>query len=183
MEGAGVTQGTLFPHAGDYPRSGAAMSTCKRYRYSLWRDWKDGDRCNFIMLNPSTADATLNDPTVERCQRRAHQWGYGGLVVSNLFALRSTDPKALLENEDPIGRGDNDLAILSAALASRLVVCAWGNHGSILDRSTKVRDMLVKARIPLYYLKLAKAGEPCHPLYLPYSLKPILWDSPGGTDG
>ena len=167
-------QGQLFAPGG-YPRSGARMSACGKYRYELWRDWAAGRRCNFIMLNPSTADEVENDPTVERCQRRAQQWGYDRLVVTNLFALRSTDPSALLSAEDPTAAGENDLAILEAALASSLVVCAWGNHGHILARSAQVRLMLTEADVVLHYLKLGKTGEPCHPLYLPYSLKPTLW--------
>ena len=82
---------SLFPCS-----SGAVFSECKRYRYSLWRVWNpDLPVCMFLMLNPSTADETTNDPTVERCQRRAVQMGYGGLHVGNIFAWRSTDPTGI----------------------------------------------------------------------------------------
>jgi hypothetical protein len=74
------------------PARGAAFSACRRYRYRLWRMWDRRPHCCFVMLNPSTADELANDPTVERCERRARAWGYGGLEVANVFAWRSTDP-------------------------------------------------------------------------------------------
>lgn len=89
---------TLFPE-----QSGADFSPCQRYRYKLWRKWGNGDLVNFLMLNPSTADAVQNDPTVERCERRARQLGFDGLIVTNLFAFRATDPRTLKAAPDPIG--------------------------------------------------------------------------------
>ena len=100
---------SLFPES-----SGATFSPCRRYRYTLWRQWDERPPATFIMLNPSTADETANDPTVERCQRRAQAMGYGGVRVANIFALRSTDPRALYTAEDPVGP-ENDHALLTLA--------------------------------------------------------------------
>jgi hypothetical protein len=157
---------------------GAIFSPCKWYRYRLWRRWAEGRPCLFIMLNPSTADEVANDPTVERCERRVRAWGYPGLEVVNLFAFRATDPKAMKAAEEPIGC-ENEAEICSAASDAALVVCAWGNHGRHLDRSSTVRANLQFMGVPLHYLALSKTGEPQHPLYLPYELKPVLWQGEG----
>src|SRR5581483_9586135 len=97
------------------------------YRYSLARFFGDGGVVNFIMLNPSTADAETDDPTIRRCLGFAKAWGYGTLVVTNLFAYRATDPAELAKAGDPVGP-DNDTRLWSEAQLSDLVVCAWGNH-------------------------------------------------------
>lgn len=115
---------------------GALFSDCRRYRYLLWRTWDvDKGGVLFIMLNPSTADETVNDPTIERCYRRAMQWGYGGIVVANIFALRSTDPQMLYSENLPIQEANrpfhNDTIIRSTAKGARLVVCGWGEHGAL----------------------------------------------------
>ena len=154
------------------------FSDDRRYRYSLAIAWRTGTRVvNFLMLNPSTADEVKNDPTVERCERRARSRGYDGLVITNLFALRATDPRELLRSLDPIGP-ENDAAILTAALGSDLVICAWGNYGRILDRSRKVLKLLLDAGIQLHCLKLGQTVEPAQPLYFPYELTPKAWDQP-----
>lgn len=156
-------------------QSRAVFSPDRVYRYTLCRTWGGGGRhVNFVMLNPSTADEVSNDPTVERCQRRAVEWGYDGLFVTNIFALRSTDPAGLKAVDDPVGPA-NDQHLLTCARSANLVVCAWGNHGSLHGRSGAVRSML--GGVSLHVLKLAGSGEPCHPLYLPYSLKPIQWEA------
>lgn len=160
----------------DTPRikSGATYSDCERYRFKLWREWSDEPMVNFLMLNPSTATERDNDPTVERCQRRAERWGYGGLIVTNIFAFRSTDPRGL-KIDDPIGSG-NDAAILEAATESRLIVCAWGTHGVLHDRGNAVLELLRKQKRikdKLRALKVGKSGYPMHPLYLPYELEPV----------
>ncbi len=116
------------------------------------------------MLNPSTADAERSDPTVTRCVHYAQAWGFGALIVTNLFAHRSTDPRALKVVDDPVGP-DNDAWILRAAQSVHRVVVAWGVHGTLLDRDTHVLALL--ADCPLYRLGQSRAGHPRHPLYLP----------------
>lgn len=154
---------------------GATFSECRRYRFTLNRTW-DADRPKilFVMLNPSTADELNNDPTVERCQRRAIKWGYGALGVANLFAYRSTSPMALYECEDPVGTGNDD-AIVQQARESDMVICAWGSHGALNDRGMHVRKLLTDAGIKLHYLHLNADGTPGHPLYLAYELQPTPW--------
>jgi len=125
------------------------------------------------MLNPSTANEVANDPTVERCERRAREWGYGRLDVVNLFAFRSTDPKALYSLEDPVGP-DNDRHILESAASAGRLICAWGVHGALGDRGEKVLDMLHRNGEQPHALAITVGGHPRHPLYLPYSLKPVL---------
>ena len=150
--------------------SGALFSPCKRYRYRLWRIWDERfPAVNFICLNPSTADETANDPTVTRLMRRADQLGYGALVVTNLFAFRATDPRDMKAATDPVGP-DNDGHIVNVARSCALVVCGWGSHGAYRGRAGEVRKLL--AGIPLTCLRTGKNGEPCHPLYLNYDLKP-----------
>lgn len=156
--------------------TGATFSDCERYRYKLWRIWDESKGiCMFLMLNPSTADDIDNDATVERCERRARQMGYGGLVVCNLFAFRSTDPAIMKGQEMPKGVS-NDAAILEAAREAEIVICAWGGDGKHMQRSNVVRDLLRGAGIKLHYLRMGSNGEPWHPLYVPYSEKPKLWD-------
>lgn len=154
--------------------TGADFSPCRKYRYTLWRIWGKQPVCMFTMLNPSTADEVKNDPTVERCERRARMWGYGGLFVTNIFALRSTDPKALYDCDDPVGP-DNDEAILTCAKKAGLVVCAWGSHGLLNGRGEAVRRLLA-SHVDLHYLKLSvTTGQPGHPLYIGYSVEPKPW--------
>lgn len=158
--------------------SGAQFSECGQYRYSLWRRW-DPEKpvATFVMLNPSTADAIDNDPTVERCQRRAEKMGYGGLRVANIFAYRSTDPQALYDHTEPIGE-ENDAAILEAAQDAGIVICAWGSHGNHLGRGAAVIKMLQEAGIELHYLQLNKDGTPKHPLYVAYEKTPEAFKKP-----
>lgn len=154
--------------------SGASFSRCRKWRYLLWRRWADGPVANFLMLNPSTADEVKLDPSCTRARLYAERWGFGALVVTNLFAWRATDPVDMKAVKDPIGSG-NDRAILHAARNSALVVCAWGNHGTHLERSTRVISLLRRKKISLRALRLNGNGEPAHPLYLPASLKPRKW--------
>lgn len=153
---------------------GAEFSDCETYRYRLWRTWDSRKPpLVFCMLNPSTADAEQDDPTVARCSERARRLGYGGLEVVNLFALRSTDPKALYGHADPVGP-KNDSAILSAAERGN-VVCAWGNHGKLQGRDKAVLALLRAAGLPALALKVSKDGHPSHPLYLSYDLEPTVY--------
>lgn len=149
-----------------------------KYRFVLARRWgPSGRRVNFIMLNPSTADGLIDDPTIRRCMGYARAWGYDGLTVTNLFALRSTNPGRLMRAADPIGH-KNDEIIGHQALAADLVVCAWGSHGNLFNRDRIVRRNLDGLGLSLHYLKLTDKGAPNHPLYLPSGLTPIRWASP-----
>jgi hypothetical protein len=152
--------------------SGAVFSSCRRWRYLLWRRW-DPRRpiANFLMLNPSTADEFKLDPSCTRARLYAERWGYGALIVTNIFGWRATDPDEMKAARDPVGRGNNR-AILRAARESAVVVCAWGNHGAHLGRSDVVRTLLTKAGIAPRVLRMNGSGEPAHPLYLPGDLKP-----------
>jgi hypothetical protein len=152
--------------------SGAVFSRCRRWRYLLWRRWDARlPVANFLMLNPSTADEFKLDPSCTRARLYAERWGYGALIVTNLFGWRATEPADMKAARDPVGRG-NDRAILRAALESAIVVCAWGNHGAHHGRSTSVRELLQEAGIALHALRVNGDGEPAHPLYLPATLKP-----------
>lgn len=156
--------------------SSAIISECKKYRYRLERSWPEGNQSEkacFIMLNPSTADATQDDPTIRRCIGFAKSWGYGGLIVVNIFAYRCTKPIELWCQEDSIGK-DNDGYILDAAKECNGAVAAWGSF-AWKNRHSFVRNLLVKNKISLYCLGLTKGGAPKHPLYLRADLKPQLW--------
>jgi hypothetical protein len=150
----------------------AEISECGLYRYTLERNWGDGPTLNYLMLNPSIADAMQDDPTIARCIVRAKGLGFGGLVVTNLFAYRSTDPKLLKRVSDPVGPR-NDERILEVARRAEMVICAWGKDGKLLGRAFKVKQVLSRAGIRLHALKIGVDGAPWHPLYLPYELQPI----------
>lgn len=167
-----LAQDPLFA---DGTSSGAVIDGA--FRYTLWRTWTPGlPVCGWIMLNPSTADATTDDPTVRRCVGYARAWGFGGIVVRNLFALRATNPAALLDAPDPVGPG-NDVWLSRWDGVGRVVV-AWGTgrwprrHG----RSTHVAALL--APLSPVCLRLAADGQPVHPLYQPANLTPISWQVP-----
>lgn len=156
----------------------AIFSPCRKYRYTLRRrTGLDNDRViNFICLNPSTADEVVNDPTVSRLVTRGMRLGYGIVVVTNIFAWRSTDPMAMKLAYDPIGP-QNDGHLLSEAQAAELVVCAWGTHGAFRGRGDQVETRLRRHGVRLHVLRLTrKTGVPEHPLYLPYALEPKLWE-------
>lgn len=151
---------------------GATFSPDRRYRWSLYRIWQPrAPLVCYVLLNPSTADETRNDPTVARCQVRALNAGYGGLLVVNIFAWRSTNPAELYQVADPVGVA-NDRAILTAVRKSELVVCGWGKHGALLDRGKKVVELIRSTgRVP-HALRINSDGSPEHPLYLSYELEP-----------
>ena len=155
--------------------SGAQFSRCRRWRYLLWRQWNPAAPvANFLMLNPSTADEVKLDPSCTRARLYAERWGFGALIVTNLFGWRATDPDNMKAAKDPVGAG-NDRAILEAARNSALVVCAWGNHGAHLGRSKKVLELLGREKVALHALRLNGNGEPAHPLYLPGALRATPW--------
>lgn len=158
--------------------SGAKFSTCRRYRYTLNREWGAGLRMAFVGLNPSTADETTDDPTIRRCVAFARGWGFGSLVMLNLFAWRDTSPRAMKLVDDPIGV-ENDAVIARIGEQSAMIVAAWGVHGSHINREQQVlcllhdRGLAGKVRC----LGTTKAGNPKHPLYLNRQTRPraFLW--------
>jgi hypothetical protein len=161
---------------GDAP-STAYYSDCERYRYALTREWDaSGRKALFIMLNPSTATEVQNDPTVERCERRARTLGFGAFCVANIFAWRDTDPRNMRAAVDPIGP-KNDVTLLKYTDWADLIICAWGTHGTHMGRGAKVEALLRETQRPLYHLGLSKAGHPKHPLYIAYREQPRLWDA------
>jgi hypothetical protein len=134
-------------------------------------------RVNFVMLNPSTADAFQLDPTVRRCMGFARHWGFGQVEVTNIFAFRSTDPRGLKTSPDPVGSGNDD-AIVEAASRADLVIAAWGTHGVLNGRSDAVWELLSAAGVSLYALRVTAHGLPSHPLYLPADASPLAWSPP-----
>lgn len=145
----------------------ATFSPCRRYRYTLWRRWGDGPYAMFVGLNPSTADETTDDPTIRRCIRFARDWGYDALCMTNLFALRATDPKVMLADPEPVGP-ENDDKLLVFGVNAGIVIAAWGAHGGHLNRDME----LLRFPFDMHHLGLTKAGKPRHPLYLPADSTP-----------
>lgn len=153
----------------------AVISACGRYRYLLTRQVGPGSRtATFIMLNPSTADATINDNTIRRCIDFARRWGCGRLAVLNLFAVRATDPADMKRAADPVGpenRGwfDRTLSVPDAGP----VICAWGVHGEHRGQDLTVLGWLAGYGIEALALGVTRDGHPKHPLYLPKSAEPL----------
>lgn len=154
--------------------SWAEYSDDEVYRYRLVRVWEPGPRALFVMLNPSTATEAQNDPTVERCERRARALGFGSFAVGNIFGFRATDPKVMRAAGDPVGPL-NDAAIAGMAAEADRIICAWGTQGLYLGRGAAAEALLRKEGVPLYHLGLSKAGLPKHPLYIGYQTQPIIW--------
>ena len=151
--------------------AGAEFSLDRIYRYSLWRFWKkDKGYAAFVCLNPSTADEFTDDPTIRRCINYAESWGYGGMIMLNLFAYRATDPIKLYSAKDPIGP-DNDFHLRSASSKAKVTIAAWGTHGGYLGRDNAVMSMLTAPKC----LGITKEGYPKHPLYLKKGLKPAQY--------
>lgn len=147
------------------------------YRYSLTRQWDaNRGRVCWIMLNPSTADESVDDPTIRRVIGFSKAWGYGSLIVVNLFALRSMSPQTLKIAADPIGP-DNDLYIAAAALTSEAVLAAWSFHAGLFDRDQSVLDILHRIDCPVCVLGLTDGGRPRHPLYVPGATLPVPWNT------
>ena len=147
----------------------AILSEDRKYRYVLSRIWDESKSMVMIIgLNPSTADETIDDPTIVRCIDFAKNWGYGGIYMLNLFAFRATLPKDMFSVENPIG-DENDKFIEKYSKLSDKVICAWGNDGNFKNRSQYILSNIENK----FYLKLNKSGEPAHPLYLSKDLIPI----------
>lgn len=144
---------------------GAELSPCLRYRYRLWRRWGEGAPLVFCMLNPSTADALEDDPTIRRCIGFARRDGYAGIEVVNLFALRATDPAALAAADDPVGPMNNGI-LLGVARRAGLVVAAWGAHRAARERQHVALAAFEAVGARVLCLGATRGGEPRHPLYV-----------------
>lgn len=161
----------LLPGAGS-----AVISECGRYRYELTRRWDDGPVLEFDMLNPSTAGADYDDNTIRRCVGFAQRWGYGALLVRNLYPLRATNPEALLgyrapdwesalrKNLDYLNDDSADCTI--AAFGTHAAVLEWFNAGHRIRRHR------------MFCLEVTKYGWPKHPLYVPSNRTPVPWEAP-----
>lgn len=154
-------------------RGAASFSRDGRYRYSLRRAWGEGPIAAWVLLNPSTADAKRDDPTIRRCIDFSRRWGFGALEVVNLFALRATEPSVLRRARDPVGPR-NDRAISRAMERADAVVAAWGAHGAWGERASEVRRLLPAGTLAL---GVTARGEPAHPLYLPAQRPASLLDA------
>ena len=147
----------------------ANISKDKIYRYTLSRTW-DSTKPTvlFIGLNPSIADENIDDPTITRCINFARDWGYGTLLMANLFAFRSTYPKEIYLIDDPIGK-DNDHYLLECVTQSDLIVACWGNNGTYMNREKVITELVPN----LYCLQKNKNGTPHHPLRPPRNIHPV----------
>tara|TARA_B100000787_G_C16180929_1_gene291781 strand:+ start:838 stop:1314 length:477 start_codon:yes stop_codon:yes gene_type:complete len=142
-------------------KKNAVFSSCRKYRYSLSRFWDSADNyVLFIGLNPSIADEKSDDPTLIRCINFARDWGYGGLIMVNLFAYMTTYPSELKKINLPIGV-ENNKHIIKNYQKSQLTVIAWGNDGCFLQRDKKVLEIISNPMC----LCINKTGQPAHPLY------------------
>ena len=143
-------------------KANAILDDSRQYRYKLERTWDcQNERVLFVMLNPSTADEKTDDHTIRRCRNLAKSWGYGGLVVGNLFALRSKDPRALLRHPNPVGP-DNDAYLQQLADECEVVVAAWGTWGEKFPQRQAFVKALLKGRMQCLEVNLD--GTPLHPL-------------------
>lgn len=159
-------------------KKGATIDATGRYRYSLWREWgANGSRVAFVLLNPSTADAKRDDPTVRRCIGLARAWGCGSLEIVNLFACRATNPRALREVADPVGP-ENDRYLLEAARRAQSIVLAWGARGGLHGRDEVVLRLL-SGTGEFDCLGTTRGGQPRHPLYVGSTTVPITYQAPG----
>jgi hypothetical protein len=159
----------------------AILSPCRLYRYRLERELTPRldtfmSAVAILMLNPSVAAETVDDPTVRRCMGFATAWGFRRLIVGNAYGLRSTDPRGLWASADPVGP-DNDAHVEQIARDADLVVCAWGAHAKP-GRVAAVLAAIGRAGRTPHALRLTAAGAPGHPLYLPGSLLPFEWAAP-----
>lgn len=171
------------------------FSKCRRYRYTLWREWGDvrsmfapdphfdylpgrpNQYIQFIGLNPSTADEKIDDPTVRRCINYAKRWGFGAMCMTNLFAWRATDLKEMKKVERPISAAEdepygNDFWLRTISSGASMVIAAWGKDGNHLGRGEEVAG---KIECVLHCLGVNKDGSPAHPLYLKNDAQPEVW--------
>jgi hypothetical protein len=153
----------------------AVISDCGRYRYRLQRVWEPGRAFPlFVMLNPSTADAEVDDATIRSCVRLSKSWGYGGIEVVNLFAWRATDPADLMKAASPVGPL-NDEYIRDALAYCDFALCAWGAHKLAVRRGQTVAGIVRDSKEFAHCLGTTKAGAPKHPLYIKTGTRPMLY--------
>jgi hypothetical protein len=144
----------------------AVISECGKYRYLLRRTWdRAKPRALFVMLNPSTADAEIDDATIRSCIRLSKGLGYGSFEVVNLFGLRATDPTELAKADDPIGPL-NEKVSAAAIMRCDVAICAWGAHPLAAQKSTFIGGLIRSYRPAAYCFGVTKAGAPKHPLYI-----------------
>lgn len=149
--------------------NGAKFSDCGRHRLLLWRIWDESKPLvMFIGLNPSTANAMSDDPTIRRVKSMAKNWGYGGVYMLNLFTYISTDPKQL--NISDGNTVHSDFYLTTTADCVEKIICAWGNF-KVFGRDKEVRSLFSLA----YALHINQNGSPKHPLYVKVDTKPILF--------
>jgi hypothetical protein len=165
----------------DGTAASSVLSPCRTYRYALARRWDDGPLALWIMLNPSTADAFVSDPTIRRVTRFSRAWMCSGLIVLNLFGLRATDPKALRTHPDPVGP-DND-EVISWHLSGDgptigPVIAAWGVNGRLNGRGDVMLRLLADHGQRVQCLVRTSAGHPGHALYVSGSATPVPYDAP-----
>ena len=142
-----------------------------KYRYVLSRVWDEElPFVMFIGLNPSTADNENDDPTIRKLITYCKSWGYGGFYITNLFAYVSSDPKVLKSIPNPVGVM-NDSYIIGFSEHCKMVVCMWGNKGTLYNRDVYVIHLLIQTK-KLYCFETSVHGNPKHPLYLKADLKP-----------
>lgn len=154
----------------------AVLSDDGRYRYVLSRSWGSGVPMVFVMLNPSTADAEKDDATIRKCVGFARRFAYGGIVVVNLFALRSKDPKALAGAADPVGPDNDGWIKAECEVPERPIIVAWGANGrDYPERVRRVLDLIAPKAVNA--LRVMDDGTPWHPLMLPYRCTPNAWSA------
>jgi hypothetical protein len=155
--------------------SHAEFSPDQRYRFVLTRAWDilPSSYAMFVGLNPSTATAEVDDPTVQKCWRWSRAWGFGSFAMLNVYAYRARDPRALRAVEDPVGAG-NDALLSEYARGAALVVAAWGVGIGDRERLRRIRELLSSAA-DVHCLGENDDGSPRHPLYLPRDTQPRLW--------
>ncbi len=146
----------------------AVLSDCGKYRYLLRRAWDhEKPRALFIMLNPSTADAKVDDATIRSCIRICKSWGYGSFEVCNLYGWRSTDPDALNLRDMPMMIGEKNADVMDGALKRcDVAICAWGTHPAAVKRGYDVCSTIRAMKPAVYCLGKTKNGSPKHPLYI-----------------
>lgn len=151
-------------------KKSAIFSDCGKHRFSLTREWSNGENVLFIMLNPSLADSEEDDRTINRAINFAQSWGYGSLTVCNLFSLVTPFPSELIKSDQP-NLSKNDEWIEDMGKRADKIIAAWGVYGNSTTRAKEV----IKRLPNLHVLKLSKNGSPRHPLYIHSNTAPSIW--------